>query len=277
MGFGEPCATGRSTTSPRTTRPRRRAQGRRRIRRVGRHLGLPDDGPRAAGGGSDEQGHRVPLLRRPGAAPRAAGRPIEPGSSADLLLLDPAPTSVLTAGELEYRHPQSPFVGRALRGRIARTLLRGRTVAIDGRAVGEPRGRFVRPQNWFPGLVSRRGRARTALARGSAPAARPAPRSATDRRRHRPHGGAQRRARAARCPVDLGRVPELRGRRYEDGELVLGATSRTPRRAARRSPRQCPHSQPQLAPSARRRYATAARSGATSGRDPPPATRCPRS
>ncbi len=78
------------------------------------------------------------------------GGRIEPGSSADLLLLDPAPTSVLTAGELEYRHPQSPFVGRALRGRIARTLLRGRTVAIDGRAVGEPRGRFVPPQNWLP-------------------------------------------------------------------------------------------------------------------------------
>ena len=52
---------------------------------------------------------------------------------------------MLTADELEYRHPHSPFVGRALRGRVARTLLRGRTVAIDGRPVGEPRGRFVRP------------------------------------------------------------------------------------------------------------------------------------
>jgi allantoinase len=72
---------------------------------------------------------------------------IERGASADLLLLDPAPTSVLTAGELEYRHPHSPFVGRALRGRIARTLLRGRTVALDGRPVGEPLGRFVRPRS----------------------------------------------------------------------------------------------------------------------------------
>jgi allantoinase len=73
------------------------------------------------------------------------GGRIEPGQSADLLLLDPAPTAVLMAGELEYRHPLSPFVGRALRGRIARTLLRGRTVAIDGASVGEPLGRFVRP------------------------------------------------------------------------------------------------------------------------------------
>ena len=73
------------------------------------------------------------------------GGRIEPGASADLLLLDPSPTTVLTAGELEYRHPQSPFVGRPLRGRIARTLLRGRTVALNGASVGEPLGRFVRP------------------------------------------------------------------------------------------------------------------------------------
>jgi allantoinase len=73
------------------------------------------------------------------------GGRIEPGADADLLLLDPAPTAALTAGELEYRHPHSPFVGRPLRGRIARTLLRGRTVALDGASVGEPLGRFARP------------------------------------------------------------------------------------------------------------------------------------
>jgi allantoinase len=79
------------------------------------------------------------------------GGRVEPGASADLLLLDPAPEAVLTAGDLYYRHQQSPFVGRTLRGRIARTLLRGRTVAIDGHPVGEPLGQFVRPQ---PLLVS---------------------------------------------------------------------------------------------------------------------------
>jgi allantoinase len=76
---------------------------------------------------------------------RLPGGLVEAGASADLLLLDPAPEAVLTSSELEYRHPHSPFIGRALRGRVARTLLRGRTVAIDGRSVGEPRGRFVRP------------------------------------------------------------------------------------------------------------------------------------
>jgi dihydroorotase-like cyclic amidohydrolase len=77
---------------------------------------------------------------------RLPGGAIELGASADLLLLDPAPEAVLAGDELEYRHPYSPFVGRRLRGRIERTLLRGRTVAIEGRPVGEPLGRFVRPR-----------------------------------------------------------------------------------------------------------------------------------
>jgi allantoinase len=76
---------------------------------------------------------------------RLPGGVLEPGANADLLLLDPAPEGVLAADELEYRHPYSPFVGRRVRGRVVRTLLRGRTVAIDGRSAGEPLGRFVRP------------------------------------------------------------------------------------------------------------------------------------
>jgi len=35
-------------------------------------------------------------------------------------------------------------VGRTLRGRVVRTILRGRTIALDGRIVGEPSGRVVR-------------------------------------------------------------------------------------------------------------------------------------
>ena len=71
------------------------------------------------------------------------GGRVEPGAPANLFLLDPAPEASLAADELLYRHPQSPFTGRTLRGRVARTMLRGHTVAIDGRPVGEPRGQLV--------------------------------------------------------------------------------------------------------------------------------------
>jgi allantoinase len=81
------------------------------------------------------------------------GGRVEPGASADLLLLDPAPETVLKARDLYYRHQHSPFVGRKLRGRIARTLLRGRTIAIDGRPVGEPQGQLVRPGSRLPSRV----------------------------------------------------------------------------------------------------------------------------
>jgi allantoinase len=35
-------------------------------------------------------------------------------------------------------------VGRRLRGRVVRTILRGRTIARDGRIVAPPGGRVVR-------------------------------------------------------------------------------------------------------------------------------------
>lgn len=68
------------------------------------------------------------------------------GRDADLALVDVAYEAALGAGELLYRHPHSPFVGRRLRGRVVRTILRGQTAAAEGRAVGAPRGRLVRPE-----------------------------------------------------------------------------------------------------------------------------------
>ena len=71
---------------------------------------------------------------------------LEPGRDADLALVDLGVTTSLEAGELLYRHPQSPFVGRTLRGRMMRTLVRGRTVFDDGHITREaPHGRLVRP------------------------------------------------------------------------------------------------------------------------------------
>jgi allantoinase len=68
---------------------------------------------------------------------------LEPGADADLVLaqLD-ADETVATAGLLQ-RHPITPFAGRRTPVRIARTLLRGETIAVDGQLVGEPRGRLL--------------------------------------------------------------------------------------------------------------------------------------
>jgi allantoinase len=46
---------------------------------------------------------------------------------------------------LHYRHRHSPYVGRTLRGRVARTLVRGVTVYHDGAVVSEPIGRLLTP------------------------------------------------------------------------------------------------------------------------------------
>jgi allantoinase len=50
---------------------------------------------------------------------------IAPGADADLALVDLAAEHVLRAEDLRYRHPISPWLGRRLRARVVRTLLRG--------------------------------------------------------------------------------------------------------------------------------------------------------
>ena len=70
----------------------------------------------------------VARLTSTGAAERFAmprkGR-IEPGADADLALVDLAAEYTLRAEDLLYRHRISPYIGRRLRGRVVRTLLRG--------------------------------------------------------------------------------------------------------------------------------------------------------
>jgi allantoinase len=71
---------------------------------------------------------------------------LEPGRDADLALIDLDFEAPLAAADLLYRHPHSPFTGRALRGRVRRTILRGTTVVEDGRVTGAtPAGRLVKP------------------------------------------------------------------------------------------------------------------------------------
>lgn len=67
------------------------------------------------------------------------------GAEADLALVELGATTTLQSQDLFYRHPHSPYVGRQLRGRIMRTILRGRTVYRDGKIVSNPIGRLVTP------------------------------------------------------------------------------------------------------------------------------------
>ena len=81
------------------------------------------------------------VARRFGVAPRK-GR-LEVGADADLLLVDLGSSQVLRAEELLYRHKHSPYVGRELRGRVVRTLVRGVTVWLEGKVVSGPVGRLI--------------------------------------------------------------------------------------------------------------------------------------
>jgi allantoinase len=84
--------------------------------------------------------------RRPAARFRLPGKgQIRTGMDADLTLLDLAVTAPLREDELLDRHRLSPYVGRNFRGAIRRTLLRGRTVSLDGRIVAEPSGVLLEP------------------------------------------------------------------------------------------------------------------------------------
>lgn len=81
--------------------------------------------------------------RRFGLWPRKGA--LRVGADADLALVDLRDQRTLLAADLLTRHPLSPYVGQTFRGTVRRTLLRGETVALDGRPVGRPRGRLLRP------------------------------------------------------------------------------------------------------------------------------------
>jgi allantoinase len=69
------------------------------------------------------------------------------GADADLVLVDLDAATTIEREGLLYRHRHSPYVGRTVRGRIERTIVRGTTVFAGGRVVGPPAGRLVTPQD----------------------------------------------------------------------------------------------------------------------------------
>jgi allantoinase len=67
------------------------------------------------------------------------------GADADVTLVDLHHRAAVRAGDLLYRHPHSPYIGRMMQGRIVRTLVRGRTVVANGSVVSKPIGQLVKP------------------------------------------------------------------------------------------------------------------------------------
>ena len=81
-------------------------------------------------------------------APRKGA--IQVGADADLAFIDPDRTWTVTNEELLHTHQWSPFVGRELRGRVVRTMLRGTTIYDDAHPdrvqVGPGFGHFLAAQ-----------------------------------------------------------------------------------------------------------------------------------
>ncbi len=70
---------------------------------------------------------------------------VEPTYDADLSLVDLGATTELRVDDLLDRHKLSPYVGMRFRGRVRRTILRGQTMFHDGKLVGRPIGRLIKP------------------------------------------------------------------------------------------------------------------------------------
>jgi allantoinase len=75
---------------------------------------------------------------------------LQAGSDADFTLVDPAGSTVVDRRRLHSKQPQSPWHGRALRGRIVMTILRAEVIARDGEPIAPPRGRLVRASHRLP-------------------------------------------------------------------------------------------------------------------------------
>jgi dihydroorotase (multifunctional complex type) len=71
---------------------------------------------------------------------------LEPGCDADITLLDLNREWTITNESVESKIGWTPYHGRTIKGAVARTLVRGTDVWVDGEVVGTPgHGRHVKP------------------------------------------------------------------------------------------------------------------------------------
>lgn len=68
---------------------------------------------------------------------------LEPGSDADLVLIDPDSSWTVTDSDVISKAGWSPYSGRTFRGRAVATYLRGQEIARDGKPHDQRTGRFI--------------------------------------------------------------------------------------------------------------------------------------
>lgn len=66
------------------------------------------------------------------------------GADADLVIWDPDGAFSVDAATLEHKNKITPYQGRALRGVVHETILRGKTIYTRGQGFGPPHGRWTR-------------------------------------------------------------------------------------------------------------------------------------
>ena len=72
---------------------------------------------------------RIGRLERP----VGSGGPLQPGSLASLVLVDPSATRIVEPGESASLSRNTPYAGLTLPGRVVATFLRGRPTVLDGK------------------------------------------------------------------------------------------------------------------------------------------------
>jgi allantoinase len=69
------------------------------------------------------------------------------GNDADFTLVDTAAEYTVTRESLFQKHGLSPYLGATFRGLVRRTVVRGETVFVDGKIVGDLKGRLIKPEH----------------------------------------------------------------------------------------------------------------------------------
>ncbi len=83
---------------------------------------------------------------------------ILPGSDADLLIYDPAPSVTVRASDMHTIAGYTPYDGLTVQGQMRTVISRGDVLVKDGELHGEPgRGRFLRGQPFSPPVRRKKG------------------------------------------------------------------------------------------------------------------------